>query len=198
MGQRLHLPWFSSSGSAGRGPAGVSGVQGVCSWSNWTDGPPGLQTGVLNKGTTRSGADSHTRGEVTSCALQGAPGRPLPALGAPAPPGPWPHHPGLCLRRHMAPALSLMRTLVIRFRATPDNPKRTHPETPNHTCKVYFPKKFPSVGSGVRMGTCLLGDTNPLLAGLVSLGDKHTQVRHPCCHTPPGVPDTRMSPGGGP
>lgn len=86
-------------------PAGVSAVLGICSWSDWTDGSPGLQTGGLNKGTTRSGADDHARGEVTGRALPRAPGRPLPVPGAPAPQacgrvtlGLRPRHPGLCLR----------------------------------------------------------------------------------------------------
>lgn len=83
---------------------------------------------------------------------------PCQLRGAPAPLGLWPHHPGLCLRHHVAPPVSYEDTCHW-IQGHPDNPERAHLETPNHTCKVRFPKKFPSMGSGVSMGTCLLGDT---------------------------------------
>ena len=79
---------------------------------------------------------------------------PLSASGGPSILGLWPYHSNLCLYFHVAfffassPLLSLIRTLVIGFRAHLDNTGGSHLEILTLiTSAKPFPKKVPLVGS---------------------------------------------------
>lgn len=127
---------------------------------------------------------------------------PGPASASPrgsSAPGLRPRHPGLCLCRHVAPALFLMRTLVTGLRATQRSQNEPVSRPLITPAKPIF-QNVPIHGFWGEQWEPVFWGTpfNPLLAGLVGLGGEHTQVRRPCCHTPPGVPDTHTSPRGGP
>lgn len=62
---------------------------------------------------------------------------------------------------HIVPSLSLTRTLVIVFRAHTDNPKWSHLEIRNHTCKVRL-SKYSHRGKGkISFPSTLLNSQSP-------------------------------------